>query len=42
MVGSGFPVTIGSAPVACRSAATIEPLPGSRPRGEGTVAAERD
>ena len=37
MVGSGLPVDTGTTPVAWRSAATSEPLPGSGPRGDGTV-----
>ncbi len=37
MVGSGLPVATGSMPVACRSAATIDPLPGNGPRWDGTV-----
>ncbi len=35
---SGLPATRGTAPVAVRSIATSEPLPGSRPRSVGTEA----
>src|SRR5882762_8229480 len=38
IVGSGFPVDTGVAPVAWRRAATNDPLPGNGPRGDGTVA----
>ena len=37
-VGDGLPATWGSASVAAFSAATMEPLPGSRPRSVGRVA----
>ena len=36
-VGAGLPATCGSASVAVRSAATIEPFPGSSPRSDGSV-----
>ncbi|CKR58234.1 Uncharacterised protein [Mycobacterium tuberculosis] len=35
--GAGLPATRGSMPVAVRSAATMDPLPGSRPRSVGKV-----
>ena len=38
MLGSGLPVAAGVLPVALRSAATSDPLPGSAPRVDGTVA----
>ncbi|CPW17527.1 Uncharacterised protein [Mycobacteroides abscessus] len=34
----GLPATTGSASVAVRNAATIDPFPGSRPRSVGRVA----
>jgi hypothetical protein len=38
MAGSGLPVTSGVWPVTVLTTFTIEPLPGSGPRGEGIVA----
>ena len=36
-VGAGLPATWGSAPVAARSAATSDPLPGNSPLSVGKV-----